>query len=269
LERTKDRNGSATGSVMMKSGIGYSIPASVIKRWLTANRFAPVSSRLNMSVQRRANDPELDANRSFATGHLLHTIAMVLQQDEDLLGLAVFHYQNAAALRPDAPWINRNLGLVSASLGRWDQALHAYQKALQQNPKDAALLTDAGLAWERTGNRERAVEAYRAAIQANPRSELAHNNLGTVFLKMGRLEEAIQEFKLALNVDAASAMASYNLGLALEAKGLREDALIAWESFLRRSGSADVSGFNGKMREGVARLKPLVAKAQPVSGAAK
>jgi Tfp pilus assembly protein PilF len=266
LERAKDRSGAPIGSVMMKSGIGYSIPASIIRQWLAKHSLI---AKPSSSMQKPTPEPtnqELEANRSFATGHLLHTLAMVLQQDSDLLGLAVFHYQNAASLRPNAPWITRNLGLVSASLGRWDQALAAYQKALQQTPKDAALLSDTAIAWERTGNRERAIETYRAAIQANPRSELAHNNLGSMLLNMGRLDEAIQEFRAALSCDAASAMASYNLGVALEAKGLREDALVAWEAFLHKSGpGTDAAGFNTKIREGVARLKPAVAKAHPVS----
>ena len=267
LERAKDRTGAPIGSVIMKSGIGYSIPASVIRQWLTSNRLLPTSLPApKRSMASDSIDANEEANRSFATGHLLQTLAMVLQQDTDLLDLAAFHYENASTLRPEAPWISRNLGLVSASLGRWDQALQAYQRALRQTPKDPTLLADIGLAWERSGNRERAIEFYRAAIQGNPGSQLAHNNLGTVFLKMGRLEDAIQEFRQALACAPTSGMASYNLGLALEAKGLKEDALLAWETFLQIPGPrADGADFDIKMREGVARLKPLSAKAHPVS----
>jgi hypothetical protein len=267
LERAKDRNGTSIGTILMKSGIGYSIPASVIRQWLSTNRlFSNPAAPIKQSVK-AAFDPNEDANRSFATGHLLHTIAMVLQQDVELLDLAVFHYETAATLMPEAPWIARNLGLVSASLGRWEPALRAYERALQHSPKDSALLTDVALAWERSGNRERAIEFYRDAIQVNPRSELAHNNLGTVYLKMSRYEEAVQEFRRALDSNPASGMASYNLGVALEAKGSKEDALLAWETFLHKVGAkTDTTGFDVKMREGVARLKPVVAKARPVLG---
>jgi Flp pilus assembly protein TadD len=266
LERAKDRSGTSIGTVIMKSGIGYSIPASVIREWLDSNRLlaTPIPA-LTRTVQ-RSFDPNEDANQSFATGHLLHTLAMVLKEDVELLNLAVFHYETAATLMPEAPWIARNLGLVSASLGRWSQALQAYERALRHSPKDSALLADVALAWERSGNRERAIEFYRAAIQANPRSELAHNNLGTVYLKMGRNEEAVHEFRRALDSNPASGMASYNLGVALEAKGLKEDALVAWETFLRTVGTkVDTAGFDIKMREGIARLKP-VSKARIVSG---
>ena len=84
---------------------------------------------------------------------------------------------------------------------------------------------------------------------------------------MSRYEEAIQEFRRAMDSNPASGMASYNLGVALEAKGLKEDALLAWETFLHKVGTkADTAGFDVKMREGVARLKPVVAKPHPVLG---
>src|SRR5207253_8961423 len=239
---------------------------SIIRQWLTANRLSYTASetKTKKSFATDSLNASEEANRSFATGHLLHTLAIVLQQDTELLDLAAFHYENAATLRPEAPWITRNLGLVSATLGRWDQALQAYQRALRLTPKDPTLLVDTGLAWERSGNRERAIELYRSAIQGNPGLESAHNHVGMLLLKMGRLEEAIQEFRQALACAPASGMASYNLGLALEAKGLKEDAGLAWETCLQGAGPrTDGAGFDIKMREAVARLKPLTAKAHP------
>jgi hypothetical protein len=268
LERAKDRAGAPVGNVVMKSGIGYSIPAPVIRGWLTANDlWLPSDQSPAPSLEPEQRTAEQQANTSFATGHLLHTIAVVLHQDADLLNLAAYHYENAAALRADAPWVNKNLGLVYASLGRWERALQAYNKALEQTPKDASILADVGLTLERMGNRDRAAETYRKAISVNPRSETAHNNLGGLLLKAGKLDEAIQEFRQALNCDSGSAMAWYNLGLALEAKGLREDAVTTWESFLRKGAGSDTTGFSSKIREAVSRVKPLSAKARPVSGA--
>ena len=40
LERAKDSHGVAIGSVMMKSGISYSIPAPAIRQWLAANHLS-------------------------------------------------------------------------------------------------------------------------------------------------------------------------------------------------------------------------------------
>jgi tetratricopeptide (TPR) repeat protein len=107
---------------------------------------------------------EPEANRSFATGYLLQTIAMVLHGDADLLKLAIRHYSVAAELRPDAPSIVRNLGLAYASLEQWDKAVQAYSKAMALAPDDPELLTDAAVAQQRSGRAEEAAALYQAAL---------------------------------------------------------------------------------------------------------
>jgi tetratricopeptide (TPR) repeat protein len=257
LERAKDRNGVEIGSVTMKSGISYSVPASVIHQWLDRNRL--LSSPTPSSPWTQGPKPtsvEAEANRSFATGHLLHILAMVLHEDSDLMNLAIRHYEAAAALRPGAHWITRNLGLAYATLGRWDQALEAYHNTLELTPNDPEVLTDAGLAWQQTGRLERATESYQAAIRVNPRSERAHNSLGTLWWEMGRLEDATLEFRQALDVEPTSVIAAYNLGLALEGKGLREEAVKVWESFLTNAGPpAGTDRLHSQMRDAVNWLK--------------
>ena len=270
LERARDRSGTSIGNVTMKSGIGYSIPAQVIQRWLAKQH---LSSRPVMAgashpagaqvVGWRVAEP--DAARSFATGHLLQTIAMVLHDDTDLLKLAVHHYETALNLRPDAFWVTRNLARAYASLAQWDKAAESYEQALKHAPEDVALLTDAGLAWQKVGLSERAREAYRTALRLNPTSGRTHNNLGHLLWELGRLEEAIDEFRRALESEPTSALAAYNLGLALEAKGLRQDAVKAWESFLVKAEDKTESAqdaWNAKMREALTRLKaPTVSNA--------
>src|SRR5581483_2199302 len=133
-ERARDRSGAAVGSVSLKSGIGYSIPAPVIRDWLTQHQLTFTTAAPTFEMPPRA---EPDAARSFATGHVLQMIAGVLQQDTDLLNLAIYHYEAAAELRPDAPWITKNLGHAYAADGRWPEALEAYQRAAHAGRNDA------------------------------------------------------------------------------------------------------------------------------------
>ena len=261
LERAKDRNGAAIGSVSMKSGIGYSIPASFIRQWLASHHLDAGIPAVDRGVRRDtartwSHGPEPEADRSFATGHLLHSVSMVLHNDSDLLHLAIFHYEAAAKLKPDAPWIARNLGLAYADDGQWRRALQAYLKGLEFAPHDAGLLTDAGLAWERIGDHEHAVESYRAALHADADFSRAHNNLGEVLWKTGKQEEAITEFRAALESDPSLASASYNLGLALESQGQHAEALHTWETFLQQTVSrTKPDEWTRKIREGLTRLK--------------
>ncbi|HEX9154345.1 MAG TPA: tetratricopeptide repeat-containing serine protease family protein, partial [Nitrospira sp.] len=164
LERAKDSHGVAIGSVMMKAGISYSIPAPVIRQWLAANHLSPSPPPPAGSRQPLPNVAEPDADRSFATGYLLQTIAMVLHGDADLLKLAIRHYRVAAQLRPDTPLIVRNLGLAYASLEQWDEAVQAYSRAVALAPNDPDLLTDAAVAQQRSGRAEEAAALYQAAL---------------------------------------------------------------------------------------------------------
>jgi hypothetical protein len=265
LERAKDRHGTSIGSVSMKSGIGYSIPAPVIRQWLASHHLdAGIHSAHQTPLRAPSHGAEPEADRSFATGHLLHSIALVLHNDSDLLHLAIVHYETAARLKPEAPWIARNLGLAYADDGQWSQALQAYMKGLEFASHDAALLTDAGLAWERTGDQEHAVEAYRAALRVDAEFGRAHNNLGQILWKTGKQDEAITEFRAALDADPSLAPASYNLGLALESQGLRGEALHTWESFLQQTVSQPKPDeWTRKIREGLTRLKTAYRPSLP------
>ena len=191
LERARDKSGTPLGSVKMKSGIGYSIPATVIRQWMAANH---LSAHPTVGSSRPSQGSTPSADRSFATGHLLQTIAMVLPKDEDLYNLAVNHYETALSLRPNDPQILRQLGIAYAALGR--------------------------------------------------------------------LDDAIKTMRLALHDDPVSPLVVYELGLALEAKGLPQEAVTTWEGFLLHTNPpGDSEGFNLKIRQALARLKPMSANA--------
>ncbi|HJU03606.1 MAG TPA: tetratricopeptide repeat-containing serine protease family protein, partial [Nitrospiraceae bacterium] len=257
LERAKDRSGAAIGSVSMKSGIGYSIPATVIRRWLESKSLVARPSPYRAAVAGVAGlEPE--AHRSFATGHLLHMIALVFQHDADLLRLAVQHYETAVSLNSESAWMARNLGQAYAALGRWDEALEHYQTALERGSHDAALLSDAGVAWEHTGRQDRAADSYRAAIRIDARYAQAHNNLGHLLWKMGRTDEAIAEFQQALGVQPDLAVAVYNLGVALEVKGAPDEAVKVWETYLRKPPTTpDTQEWTKKIRNSLSRLRTI------------
>ncbi len=162
LERAKDAQGVAIGSVTMKSGISYSIPAPAIRQWLAANHLSPSPSSPVAAQPPFSNAAEPKADRAFATGYLLQTMATVLHGDADLLKLAIRHYGVANGLRPEAPWILRNLGLAYASLEQWDQAVQAYSKAMALAPDDPELLADAAVAQQRSGRVDEAAALSQA-----------------------------------------------------------------------------------------------------------
>jgi hypothetical protein len=165
LERAKDAQGIAIGNVMMKSGISYSIPASAVRQWLAANRLSPRPFQPVQAPPPFSNAAEPKADRAFATGYLLQTMAQMLHGDADLLKLAVRHYHAAAELRPEAPGILRNLGLAYASLEQWDQAVQAYGKAIALAPDDTELFAEAAAATQRSDQRDEAATLSQATLK--------------------------------------------------------------------------------------------------------
>ena len=167
--------------MMMKSGISYSIPASAIRQWLAANHLSPAPSPPIPALPALPDAAEPKADRAFATGYLLQTMASVLHGDADLLKLAIRHYALAAKLRPTAPWILKNLGLSHAALEQWDQAVQAYSKALALAPDDPALLADAAVAQQRSGRADDAATLTQAALNSTRlKSPVSAEMVGTL-----------------------------------------------------------------------------------------
>lgn len=52
---------------------------------------------------------------------------------------ALFRYEKAAALRPDNPEVQNNLGVAYESIGETSRALAAYKKALELAPQDSKI----------------------------------------------------------------------------------------------------------------------------------
>jgi len=141
LERARDRNGDVLASVMIRSGIGYAIPATRIRQWLIENQLASLTeldrpSSVFSNTTKKDNS-NLTANRSFATGHFLHTMAVMLSMDRDLLELAVSHYETALEQHPGASWIEGNLGMAYFSLGKKDKAVAKFVEAFRNDPHSA------------------------------------------------------------------------------------------------------------------------------------
>jgi tetratricopeptide (TPR) repeat protein len=86
-----------------------------------------------------------------------------------------------------------------------------YQK--YSTPKnDAQTLIGEGNRWATIGRWPEAVEAYQRAIELDSRSALAHGHLAHAYTQMGRYQEAIASLQHAISLQPANAVFSYNLG---------------------------------------------------------
>jgi len=107
-----------------------------------------------------------------------------------------------------------------------------------------------------------AVNHYETALSLRPNDPQILRQLGIAYAALGRLDDAIKTMRLALHDDPVSPLVVYELGLALEAKGLPQEAVTTWEGFLLHTNPpGDSEGFNLKIRQALARLKPMSANA--------
>jgi len=255
LEPVKNARGERLGTVLMRAGLSYSIPVSLLRDWLQQNRI-PFSSKQAREAPLASVEKELPIRAFLTTAHLLHLMATVLHQDRDLLDLAIQHYESALQLDPERPDVLRNLGLAFSAKGEMDRARATYERAFVQAPGDPLLLQNMGELWHHMHDIQGAADLYRAAIRQDACLVSAALGLGTVLQAQGRGEEARQVLRRAAACPSSSETA-YQVGLALEQQGQGRDALQVWEDFLGQTRNSSVSErpLLEKMQQRVAQLR--------------
>jgi tetratricopeptide (TPR) repeat protein len=118
----------------------------------------------------------------------------------------------------------RQLGNLSISEQRFDQAAALLDEAVKFSPGDSALQVEDAIAWFRKGDTNKAAEIIQAVLRAHPDNARAHNVLGRLYLFNGDSDSSIAELQkaVALQDDFETA---YFLGIAfLRAKKTMEAA---------------------------------------------
>ena len=151
------------------------------------------------------------------------TLARALQEGGDHKG-ADAAYQRALELRGDSAAVYNNLGNMSTSKGRWDEAADYFRKSLEIDPNFAPAHNNLGLALKGQGKWSEAFHQFQVAIRFGPELAPPHNNLGELRAYKGWLDEAIAEYRQALRLDPEFGRAEYMLGVALAAQGRLDEA---------------------------------------------
>ncbi len=105
------------------------------------------------------------------------------------------------------------------SLGRTDEARHAYLAILTASPDHAATLNKFGALLYRTGYRGAARTVYAQAAACHPREPLGHVNLANLLYEDGDLTAACQHYEAALLADPGFPEAHQGLGNVFAARG--------------------------------------------------
>jgi hypothetical protein len=117
--------------------------------------------------------------------------------------------------------------------GDADGARGALERALELRARDAKVLGLLGQACYRLGKYEDAIVAWQRLVDESPAEPAARVNLGLAFLRAGRQSQAVRQLEIALDLNPDHKKAMGYLGLALLESG---DPLRAREWF-RKAGS--------------------------------
>ena len=149
-------------------------------------------------------------------------------------GLAVEHWEEAIAIRPDLPQAYLGLGLYQAERGDIFAAQSVFDAGVAAVPDSAELYYNAGLARAILSQPAESVPYFQRALEINPRYQEARENLAGVHASLGNFGEAVVHFRVAVEQAPDDMATRMLLARALLADGRREDALEVLRAALAR-----------------------------------
>ncbi len=114
--------------------------------------------------------------------------------------------------------VHRVHGTVLESLGRYEQAIEAYQRALAQAPNFTFLHLRIGANYRRLGDADRAIQSFRQAALINSqlgiKDPIPHLAIGRTWLQEGEFITAARNVEAAVSIDPSSPTLLGFLGIA-------------------------------------------------------
>ena len=112
---------------------------------------------------------------------------------------------DGSALDPLAQSTDYEAGFDLMKVGKFLQAIEAFEKAIAADPAHAMAYTNMAYSFRRMGQYERAIELYRKALELQPDLAEAHEYMGEALLTVGKVSEAKSHLTILEGLDAALA----------------------------------------------------------------
>lgn len=153
--------------------------------------------------------------------------------------VAVKKYQELLRLHPEVVAAHANLGVVLASLGRYDEAIAEYHFALAEAPNSAPLILDLGLAYYKKGDFAGAAAQFAALHQQNSGDVRVAALLGSCELQLGLVGQAIAILEPLEKANPDNLDLEWALGTAMIHAGRTLEGLKRVQKVAERRNSAE------------------------------
>ena len=109
--------------------------------------------------------------------------------------------KKVAKIYPEEPFVVNLIGVVSASIGSYEEAIESYKRALKINPNYFEVYNNLGVALNDYKKPKDAISYLRKALKINPNYPEAYNNLGNALKEIGKLDQAIESYENAIKLN--------------------------------------------------------------------
>ena len=175
--------------------------------------------------------------RRYVAGALAGTGVLVLAT---IAWVQTSYWQNPVSLYSHAVQVSNNnwfawynLGISESRLGRYANALVAFQETVRIKPYQADAWNGMGICYRHLRWSGKAIDAYREAIRIRPAYAEAWNNLGNIYQDLGEDSQAIEAYREALRIRPDLADVWFSLGKVLLKRGEMEPAKEVYQHLLQ------------------------------------
>ncbi|HTG00385.1 MAG TPA: tetratricopeptide repeat protein [Nitrospirota bacterium] len=155
-------------------------------------------------------------------GQALSTAGSLSQNPQEALKYyeeALRQFQTVIALKDDGSVpprdLYREIGVVHFRMGKFDDAITAWQTGLQFAPNDPSLSNNLSIAYMQRGRYDDAAALAMTALTIDPRMPQALNTMGQVYMAKNNYDKAVEFFQKALESEPDVPARYWNMALAL------------------------------------------------------
>lgn len=160
----------------------------------------------------------------------------------------------AVKANPKSAKARLQLGIVLASMGRYDDSINELKQAMRLDPKNREAHYAMGLVYKDKGDEEKAIDYLEKAIKLHadefPGSiySEAYYDMGQIYYEQKKYDKAIEAFEKAEMGNPTASDVVLALAEAYEKAGRKQDAISAYRGVLR------LDSENKEAKDGLKRL---------------